>query len=71
MKLQDKDLRKKTIKPGFCPSAKLLVQATLITDVLDENGQLQVKPPAFDEQLPPYLQVKDKQGSMRKIKSQW
>ena len=34
-------------------SAKVPVQPTLFTDVLDENGQLQVKPEAVGEHEPP------------------
>jgi hypothetical protein len=32
---------------------KLPAQLPLLTDVLDENGQVQVKPAAFDEHEPP------------------
>jgi hypothetical protein len=33
--------------------AKIPAQPALLTDVLDENGQVQVKPAAFGEHEPP------------------
>ena len=54
MQLLDKDLRKKqNFFSRLKLSGKLPAQRELVTDVLDENGQLQVKSVAVDDEHEP------------------